>query len=252
MQGDLGVRGAGVRVGHAAGRRGRVGRVVQRPAGYPGLVDPRGEQRAPVRRPPVPAEAVELLGRDELRQPPADALLAGDEAVRIRDPECTPRDVADPGTGRVRPGVDDRPGRGYLDDPVLDKIGPEQPAGQREGGHGRGRVGRVRADPRRRQPLPLAQRALLGRQIPGVGEQRGRVGDQPLGTAGHVEDIQPVGRVLGAAGAQEHHAGAVGGHAEGAGCPAREPTGTRSEFRILHPLMMPPRCDARGRRGEPA
>ena len=38
VQRDLGVRRTGVGVGHGAGRRRRVGRVVQRPARYPGLV----------------------------------------------------------------------------------------------------------------------------------------------------------------------------------------------------------------------
>jgi len=48
VQGDLGVLGAGVRVGDRARLRGRLGRVMQVKPGYAGLVDP-GAQDAPDR-----------------------------------------------------------------------------------------------------------------------------------------------------------------------------------------------------------
>ena len=72
--------------------------------------------------PPVAAEAVHLLGGDEVGAAPRDALrfvgiVAGEDApsaVELADAQQPAADVGDPPGERVRPGVEDRTGDGQL------------------------------------------------------------------------------------------------------------------------------------------
>ena len=96
--------------GSRSGLRG-VGDV---PALHRGVVDPRDQQRRAVRRPPVAAHPVHLLGRDELGEPVGDrrcrsgAARAARRAVgEVVDVQRAAADVRDARAGRVRPRVDD-------------------------------------------------------------------------------------------------------------------------------------------------
>jgi len=80
-QRDVGVGRAGRGIRHLGRGFVGVGRVGDVPARHGRLIDPGGQHAGGVRRPPIAAEPAHLLGRDELGQPPGDALLAGEHAV---------------------------------------------------------------------------------------------------------------------------------------------------------------------------
>ena len=210
--------GAGVRVGDGRRRLAGLRRVVQVPAGHPGLVDPGGEDAAPVRRPPVAAEPAELLGADELGQPPGHrrAGLAGEQRVACRRASIT---RSAPPAARRRPGARSGPAAGRRTGPArahlgdrrpCTQVGPEQPAAERED---RDRPAASSAYEPMPPAIAAAARAAPARRRAGRRRrpQCRRVGDQPLRAGGHVEHPQRVGRVLRPGGAQEHHPRAVGG-----------------------------------------
>ncbi len=260
-QGHVGVRGAGRGVGHLGGRAFRVSGIGDVPPGDGGLVDPRDEQGGAVRGPPVTAMAVHLLGRDELGQPERDPR----RALRVREravfgavaplaplaplgpldplgplgqpghPQRAVADVGQPPSGRVGPGIQGRGARGHLAGwPAGQRSAGQRhgvhAAGQREGGHRDRLVGGVGDDAARLLPDPLPPGPLLRRQVllagafP-VGPESPRVGHQALLPGVHIEHPQARRRVGAALGPQVGDPGAVGGDAERARHPEREPPG---------------------------
>ncbi len=252
---DVGVRRAGRRVRDGRRRQHRAGRVGQPPAPHRGGVGPGDGQPLAVRRPPVAAVAVHLLGRDELRQPPRDpgVVLAHEPpaaAVELGEVQRPAGHVGDPAPGRVGPRVEHGPGGGQLTRRrvrrgAAGQVGGEQAAGECERRPPQCRVGRVGHDAAGTLPGALAPRPLGRRQVLAVlAEQDGRVGDQPLpgfrgatarpcvgarhrGSglaleppgppgAGQVEHEQPVDPVVAGVGAQERHPRAVRGDLEAA------------------------------------
>ena len=100
------------------------------------LVVPLDEQRHPVRRPPEPPRAAQLLPRDELGEPPAHleriALVRPHQEPvgpgLVDDVQRAVAGIADRASRRVEPGVDN--GRGDLDLPGRSRSGQirdEQP-----------------------------------------------------------------------------------------------------------------------------
>ena len=175
---------AGRRVGDGGRRARRVGRVVQVPALHPGLVDPGGEDRAAVRRPPVAPEPAELLGRDELGQPPGHpGVLAGQQgvgAVGVDHPQLTPAHAVGR-VGHVRQPLPGRVGRGSTHRAGGGAPRPRRRAPGRPGTAARPSANtatrpaassRVRADAGGAEPQPLAQRPLAGGQVAASGRRR--------------------------------------------------------------------------------
>ena len=144
----------------------RVGRVGQVPAVDPGLVDPGGQHRAAVRRPPVAAEPAELLGRDELGEPPgrcrsspairvspSGALGHPQRAVAARSRRRRSGGRSGRAAGRSRR----RPPRTRVTVAGA-QVGPEQAATERERGDGRV-AGRCRTSRCRRRTAGCARAA---------------------------------------------------------------------------------------------
>ena len=177
----------------SASARGRVRRVGDVPVLDRGLVNPRGQDRRAVRRPPVPAVAVHLLGRDELGQPEADpvgAVRIGERPVRaggdLVHAERAVADIGDVRAGRVRARI------GGLASLVLSSrtASPATSAGAE--------VGEVDGAAEQRTPRRCSSRRWRTRRCrppapapvpggpsrpghPGAGlAELGRVGDQPL------------------------------------------------------------------------
>ena len=185
----LGVPGGRVGVLDRLGRG--VGRVGDVPALDRGLVDAGDEQPVAVRRPPEAAVAVHLLGGDELGQPPGHV-----GAVRL-DQRAGRSAVGSIPTTRSAPlARRTRPAAGRVGARVDDRRRRPAARGRRRG-RGRRRTAARTARTRRSSPAwsvayaddaraalaaALAPRALLRRQLLRAAvEQRGRVGDQPLG-----------------------------------------------------------------------
>ena len=245
VEADVGVVGAGGRVGEGDGLDRRVGRVGQVEPPDPADVGPGHGQALPVRGPPEPTGAAHLLGGQELGQAPGDlrVVLADESPGVLVDRRATASLLEPPGpevgdvegaagdpghlaAGRVDPWVEHALAGRQLPDLAVGVVegGHEQAAGQGEAGHGQVQVGGEGDDAAGPLPGPLAAGPLLGRQVLGaVAEQGGRVGDEPLGPRGQVEDPQPVDRVVAGGRAQEGHPGAVGPDLEPAWPPEREP-----------------------------
>jgi hypothetical protein len=246
-QAHIGVGGAGGRVGQPRRLGRRVGRVGEVEALHGPGVDPGHRQPLAVRRPPVAAAAVQLLGGDELGQPPGDlrVVLAGQPdgvggaAVQLGDVEGAVGDPGHPPPGRVDPRVQ-RPAAGQLAGwgggarraarpgpagPAGGEGGDEHAAGERERGDGQVPVGAEGDDPAGALPGPLAPGRLGGGQLPLAGQQRRGVGDQPLGAGGHVQHPQSVDGVVTGRRAQERDPGAAGGDREPARPAQGEPAG---------------------------
>jgi hypothetical protein len=136
-------------------------------------------------------------------------------------------DPGDPGAAGVDPRVEDPTAGRQLPGPaVAGQVGHEQAAGQGEAGHGEVGVAGEGDDAAGPLPGPLAAGPLLGRQVAaGPLEQGRRVGGQPLGPGGHIQDPQAVDRVVAGARAQERHPGPVGPDLEPARPPQGEPLG---------------------------
>ena len=236
VQADLGVGGAGGRVGEPHRLDRRVGRVGQVEPPHRGQVDPGHGQPPPVRRPPVPAGPPHLLGGQELGQPPAHlrVVLAGQPRrrsgpVELGDVEGAAGDPGDPAAGGVDPRVEHPIAGAQLPHPAgPGQVGHEQPAGQGEAGHGQVEVAGEGDDATGALPGPLAAGQLLGREVDlAATEQAVGVGDQPLGPGGHVQHPEPVDRVVPGGRAQERHPGPVGPDLEPPRPPEREPPGPR-------------------------
>jgi hypothetical protein len=183
------------------------------------FVDVRGGELRALRRPPVAAETVHLLGRHELGQTPGRVGGFGRSqlahaALDVADVQGTVDHERDAPSRGVQPRVVDRAGRAQLARRTLDEVRQEHPPADREHRAPDGVVGRVRRD---------ARRALAGAFAPGafgVGEVafgflRARVEHQPLLRPRHVERPQATDRVVARLRAQVDDAFAVGRDREG-------------------------------------
>ena len=200
---------------------------------WTGLVVALHEERLAVRRPPVPAVAIEFLGRDELGETEHDLLgivfcRTGGPARRLvvtRQVDHEHRSVGckgDSTSGWVDPRIDDAARRRYLPHPAF-AIGQqahlEQPRGQREDCRRHLTVGGVgddagRPDPHALPPCPFGSGQVL---TPTLQQRRG-LGDPPFHSVLHVEDPQIVASIGAACRAEEHHSLAIGAHADVARC----------------------------------
>ncbi len=122
VEGDVGVGRAGTGIGQLGRLGRRVGGIGEVPAlDGPGVDASDGEALA-VGTPPVPAEAVHLLGGDEVGAAPRDrfglvGLAAGEHPpapVELADAEQPAADVGDAAGGRVGPGIEHGAGDGEL------------------------------------------------------------------------------------------------------------------------------------------
>ena len=112
MQGDVGIVGAGGRIGDRYGTALGIGGIGNVPAANPGDVDTRHQQPGPVGRPPVPALTAHLLGGDELREAIGDLVVLRAQqdlrptAVRPHHMQCPGLDVRDTFAGRIDARID--------------------------------------------------------------------------------------------------------------------------------------------------
>ena len=182
------VRLAGEGVAHR--RRGhlRMGRIGGRHRRHGGLVHPGDEQALRVRRPPERAQAVELLGVGEVRQPPRDGrLLLDDERLAGllarggRDVQATVAVVRDPGAVRGQASIHRRPRHRDLRGRAARHLDHEHPPGQGDRSPVGRRVRRVRRDacPSLAHALPSCP-LRRGQILVVAGEQVVRVGQHAL------------------------------------------------------------------------
>ncbi len=210
--------------------RSRVGRIVEVPALYRGGVDSTDRDRVAVGTPPVAAEAVHLLGGDEVGAAPRDRVgfvevAAGEHpptAVELADAQEPPAHVGDAARRGIGARVEHRSGDVEWSSGARDQAGHEQPAGEREGDDRSGRVGGVGRDAGRAlagalTPGPLLGGEVLVRRWVVAGEQIVGIGDESLLPGVGVGDPEAVDRVVAGAAAQEHDAPAVGRNAHVAG-----------------------------------
>ena len=221
VQRDVGVRRSRRRVGELAGRLAGIGGISEVPALHGRRVDTTDRQRGAVGAPPVAAEAVHLLGGDEVGAAPRDRLrlvvvAAGEDSpapVELGDAEQPTAHVGDALGERVGPGIEHRAGDGELACRAGDEPADEQPPADGEGGDGDVAVGGEGGDATGRLPRPLAAGALLGREVVvAPGEEQVGIGDQALLTGRGVDHPQAVDRVGAATAAQEDDPLAVGRH----------------------------------------
>lgn len=136
-------------------------------------------------------------------------------------------EIGDPATGRIGTWVDHFAAYGHSAYLAADRVHRPQRAGQREGGQPPGFIDGIGDDPGPLLTRPLAASSLLhGEFLSPSREQCGRVRQQPLSTAGHVQRPQAGHRILAATAAQEQHGRSVSSDAELIRCAQAESTGT--------------------------
>ena len=184
-----GVRRAGGGVGDDRRLAVGVGRVGDVPAAHRGVVDPRDQQRPAVRRPPVPAHPVHLLGRDEVGEAVGDGapLGRGEDGGRRRSarswtcraPPLTYATRVPVGSGRgSTTGPGDSSSRGAA--PSARSVTYGRPDSAKAATDARA-VGGVGDDAARLLARPLPPGPLLGRQVlVAAAVERAGVGDQAL------------------------------------------------------------------------
>ena len=208
-----------------------------------GLVDMLHEQVRAVVHPPVAPVPVELLGRDEVGEPPAVVLAlglaprrcpAGRQVGDLDPPTAHEGDACPIGAD---PRIDGRAGTVELGGPAVgdvddvrdprdDECGPRPRPVDAECGDARGHLAH-----------PLAARPLLGGQI-ALREQRRGIDDEPFGPRG-ILGPQVADRIAPARAADEQHE--VAGDREPARAPALEPAGPRllPRERVGHDGIVP-------------
>ena len=204
VQRDLGVGRAGGRIRQLAGLDGGVGRVAEVPALHRRGVDAGDGQGGAVGAPPVAAEAVHLLGGDEVGAAPRDrfplvVLAAGQDpprAVELADAQQAPADVGDALGQRIGTRVEDRPGHRQLARLARHQPADEQPPGDGEGGDPAVAIGGEGGDAAGALAGPLPAGLLLGRQllVVAAAEQDLGVADEVLVAGRRVDDPQAVDR----------------------------------------------------------
>ena len=187
------------------------------------------EQVRAVVHPPVPAMPVELLGRDEVGEPPG-IMLTIRLAQRCRASGSQVGDVhaASAHEGNVRAigadaRIDRRTGAVELRRASRRDLDRVRDARDDEGGVRPVAIDAEGGDARRHLAHPLTPRALLGGKI-ALGEQGGGVDDEPLGTA-RVLHPQVADQIAPASAANEQDV--LAGDGETARAPALEPPGPR-------------------------
>ncbi len=224
------VGGARGGVGHGGGGGVRVSGVGDGPHRNLGPVGALHQQASPVGGPPVAARPVQLLGGDELGEPPRDVgSLVGHEGSVLPRGELdhtqpTFADVGDVGSGWVRPrvhhgGVHQQP------DLTAVEVGRVELAGQREGHQAERLVGGVADHSPGGLPRALAAGTLLGGQVLLARHQRGGVHHRGLLAGTQVEAEQAVAPVGRRPRPQEQQSGTVTGEAEVLRRPQREALG---------------------------
>ena len=219
----VGVVRAGLRVPNGSGWRVRIHRRGDVPHAHGSFVHARGRDPLPVRRPPEPPVAIQLLRCGELRDPPMDVrvVVVGEDPARPSGPlpsgkvlhvESAVHDVGHAASRGVGPDVERSLGG------VLQRAGPTRgevrdvhPTSEHERGEGQPVVCVVGRDPRHLLAHPLAPVPLvLGELLPPV-HRRG-IEDQPLLPGLHIEHPEAAFGIVPGLRSDERHPRPVLGH----------------------------------------